>query len=69
VIGPKLGAGREAEVYAWGDDAVSVAPRLIDVVDCAGRPGLGAGASRRVGHAGAAATPAVACAGPGAGAG
>jgi Ser/Thr protein kinase RdoA (MazF antagonist) len=22
VIGPQLGAGREAEVYAWGDDAV-----------------------------------------------
>lgn len=64
MIGPKLGAGREAEVYAWGDDAVvklyrpgylghraesvalakldghSVAPRLIDIVDCDGRPGL-----------------------------
>ena len=22
MIGPKLGAGREAEAYAWGDDAV-----------------------------------------------
>ncbi len=64
MIGPKLGAGREAEAYAWGDDAVvklyrpgylghraesvalakldghSVAPRLIDIVDCDGRPGL-----------------------------
>jgi len=64
VIGPKLGAGGGAEVYAWGDDAVvklyrpgylghraeavarakldghSVAPRLIDIVDCDGRPGL-----------------------------
>jgi hypothetical protein len=64
VIGPKLGAGREAEVCAWGDDAVvklyrpgnlghraesvalakldrhSVAPRLIDIVDCDGRSGL-----------------------------
>jgi thiamine kinase len=64
VIGPKAGEGREAEVYAWGDDAVvklyrpgyvghraesvalarldghSVAPRLIDIVGCDGRPGL-----------------------------
>jgi hypothetical protein len=65
VIGPQLGAGREAEVYAWGDAAVvklyrpgylghraesvalarldghRVAPRLIDIVDCYGRTGLG----------------------------
>ncbi len=64
VIGAKVGEGREAEVYAWGDDAVvklyrpgyrghraesmalakldghSVAPRLIDIVDCDGRPVL-----------------------------
>jgi Ser/Thr protein kinase RdoA (MazF antagonist) len=64
VIGPKVGQGREAEVYAWGDDAVvklyrpgylghraesvalarldghRVAPRLIDIVHCDGRPGL-----------------------------
>ena len=64
MIGPKAGEGREAEVYAWGDDAVvklyrpgylghraesvalanldghSVAPRLIDIADCDGRPGL-----------------------------
>jgi aminoglycoside phosphotransferase (APT) family kinase protein len=64
VIGPKVGEGREAEVYAWGDDAVvklyrpgfgghraeaaalsrldgrGVAPRLVDVVDHDGRPGL-----------------------------
>jgi Phosphotransferase enzyme family len=64
VIGPKLGEGREADVYAWGDDAVvklyrpgfgghraeamalaildghGVAPRLIEVVDCDGCPGV-----------------------------
>jgi aminoglycoside phosphotransferase len=64
VIGPKVGEGREAEVYAWRDDAVvklyrpgylghraesvalaaldghGVAPRLLDVVDRDGRPGL-----------------------------
>ncbi len=64
MIGAKAGEGREAEVYAWGDDAVvklyrpgylghraesvalanldghSVAPRLIDIVGCDGRPGL-----------------------------
>ena len=64
MIGPQIGAGREAEVYAWGDGAVvklyrpgfvghraesvalakldghSVAPRLIDLVECDGRPGL-----------------------------
>ena len=64
MIGPKVGARREAEVDAWGDDAVvklcrpgylghraesvalanldghSVAPRLIDIVDCDGRPRL-----------------------------
>jgi len=64
VIGAKIGAGREADVHAWGDDAVvklyrpgfgghraeaaalaqlggqGVAPRLIEVVDCAGRTGL-----------------------------
>ncbi|MCA2219195.1 phosphotransferase family protein [Jidongwangia harbinensis] len=64
MIGARLGAGREADVHAWGDDAVvklyrpgfgghraealalaelaghGVAPRLIDVVDCAGRTGL-----------------------------
>ena len=64
MIGPKAGEGREAEVYAWGDDAVvklyrpgylghraesvalarldghSVAPRLIDIVHCDGRPRL-----------------------------
>jgi aminoglycoside phosphotransferase (APT) family kinase protein len=64
VIGPKVGEGREAEVYAWGDDAVvklyrpgylghraeavalatldghGLAPRLLDVVDRDGRPGL-----------------------------
>ena len=64
MIGPKVGARREAEVYAWGDDAVvklcrpgylghraesvalarldghRVAPRLIDIVHCDGRPGL-----------------------------
>jgi Ser/Thr protein kinase RdoA (MazF antagonist) len=63
-IGPKLGDGREAEVFAWGDDAVvklyrlgyggyraesaalatldgcGVAPRLLEVVHHAGRPGL-----------------------------
>jgi len=57
-----LGAGREAEVFAWGDGAVlklyrpgfgghraeaaalrsldGIAPRLLDVVDRDGRPGL-----------------------------
>jgi Ser/Thr protein kinase RdoA (MazF antagonist) len=64
VIGPRVGEGREAEVYAWGDDAVvklyrpgylghraesmalaaldghGLAPRLLDVVDRDGRPGL-----------------------------
>ena len=28
IIGPKLGAGREAEVFAWGDDAVLKLYRL-----------------------------------------
>ena len=64
MIGPKVGEGREAEVYTWGDDAVvklyrpgylghraesvalakldghRFAPRLINIVDCDGRPGL-----------------------------
>jgi hypothetical protein len=64
LIGAKLGAGREADVHAWGDDTVvklyrpgylghraeavalakldghSVAPSLVDVVDCDGRRGL-----------------------------
>ncbi|WP_191842688.1 phosphotransferase family protein [Catellatospora chokoriensis] len=64
MIGAKLGEGREAEVYAWGDRAVvklyrpgylghlaestalanldghGVAPRLIEVVNWDGRPGL-----------------------------
>lgn len=63
-LGALLGAGREAEVYAGGADAVvkvyrpgygghgseeaalaalnghGIAPRLLDVVDCDGRPGL-----------------------------
>ncbi len=63
-IGPKVGDGREAEVFLWGEHAVvklyrpgfagyraesaalatlggcGLAPRLLEIVDHAGRPGL-----------------------------